>query len=643
MARMSNSPDRHDALTEPLLGEPRPMASSGARDIADPDAAVVAYAHHERYEERASLGQGGMGDVRLCRDRAIGREVAIKTVRPLHASHGALRERFIREARVQAQLEHPAIVPVYDFGVDAQGAAYFTMKRVRGITLEEIVDGIRRGDPEVLRHYGRHRILAAFVQVCRAIDYAHERGVLHRDLKPANVMLGPYGEVYVLDWGLSKVRSASRDLDAALVADKNEAIDVPEGETAAGAVFGTPAYMAPEQVRGEALDERADVYSLGAILFELLTLEPLHGTGNAGAIMARAAAGVDARPTARAPGRAIPPELEVCCVHACALARVHRFASARELAEAVEAYLSGDRDLELRRELAAVHLARARESASRALVPGAPAEERRAALAEAGRAVALSPDDDAPRAVLVDLLTRPPKRPPAEVLAAIDAESSESHMRMLPRASLMLGLPWLLVLPVVAMIGIRDARLLALGAFLGIAPALYSWRAHVVGHSSRGGQAAFALFMAVAVATTSVFYGPLIVAPALAATVGIGMVLHQRVENERLVTVSLALAVLVPAVLAVLDVHPVRFVEASGGALAMLPGAIALPRPLTLLAATAVHLMIVLGGIRYAVTFRRTMSDLALANRLQTWQLEQLVPRDAAIAMSTRRPQPLGP
>jgi len=625
--------NRDDASTVPRLGEPTP-ASDRAADISDPDAELVAYSLGDRYAQGLMLGKGGMGEVRLCRDRAIGREVAMKVVQGAYATDREIRERFVREARVQAQLEHPAIVPVYDFGIDAEGHAYFTMKRVRGVTLEEIVERLRQRDPEMTRMYSRHRLLAAFVQVCRAIDYAHERGVLHRDLKPANVMLGPYGEVYVLDWGIARVRSASRDLDGSLGASR---IDVAHDETA-GAVLGTPQYMAPEQLRGEPLDERTDVYGLGEILFELLSLEPLHRHGLISARMSRDARSVDARPEVRNPESAVPPELSVTCVHACAHERDRRFASARELAEAVEAYLSGDRDVELRRELSAVHLERAREAASRALVPGAAPDERRTALAEAGRAVAFSPDDVRSRAVLVELLTRPPTSAPPEVLAAMEAEARDSHLKMLPRAALSLFLPWFLVVPGIAVLGIRDLTLVALAMFLYWGGAAHALVTHMTRRSNRNSQRRFTILMAAALAACSVFVGPLVLTPFLATTFAIAMVLHLRAENRVFVIGSMAFAVIVPTLLALFDVHPVKYAAGPSGALAIFPAAMDLPPTLTLVAMAVLHVTVIIAGGLYAVTFRKTMDALSLANRLQSWQLSHLVPEETAAAMS--RPPP---
>ena len=179
------------------------------------DVATVDDAGHAvRYRIGDTLGVGGMGEVRRCRDRRIGREVAMKVVRSDAAGLAWMRERFLREARIQGQLEHPCIVPVYDLGMGPDGATYFTMKRVRGATLEDVVDALRAGDPEAERKWSRRRLLSAFSTVCGAVDYAHSRGVVHRDLKPGNVMLGDFGEVYLLDWGLAKVTGeADEDAD----------------------------------------------------------------------------------------------------------------------------------------------------------------------------------------------------------------------------------------------------------------------------------------------------------------------------------------------------------------------------------------------------------------------------------------------
>src|SRR3954467_1599549 len=205
------------------------------------------------YQIGELIGRGGMGEVVVAQDQRIGREVAIKRIRSLDPSSDAV-NRFLREARIQARLDHPAIVPVYELGTDADGRPYFTMKRLAGVTLSRKLSENGPVQP----------LLRAFVDVCLAIQLAHSRGVVHRDLKPSNIMLGDYGEVYVLDWGVARVLTETRRTTGpSLVVD-------PDDGTTVGAILGTPGYMAPEQVRGHEAGSKADVYALGAILFEIL-------------------------------------------------------------------------------------------------------------------------------------------------------------------------------------------------------------------------------------------------------------------------------------------------------------------------------------------------------------------------------------
>jgi serine/threonine protein kinase len=179
---------------------------AAAVPVGDAGTGVLDLATVERYDELDTIGEGGMGEVIACRDRVIGRLIAKKAMR---RSGGAAprteaRAQFLREARVQGQLEHPAVVPVYDVGREAGDRLFFTMKRVTGDTLASVLDALRSGDAETQRRFGRHRLLAAFQLVCQCIDYAHQRGVVHRDIKPANIMFGDFGEVYVLDWGVAR-------------------------------------------------------------------------------------------------------------------------------------------------------------------------------------------------------------------------------------------------------------------------------------------------------------------------------------------------------------------------------------------------------------------------------------------------------
>src|SRR5436190_2066281 len=190
------------------------------------------------------IGRGGMGEVHLCRDRGIGRDVALKIARSTLVEES--RRRFAREALLQARLEHPSFVPVYDVGARDDGEIYFTMRRIRGRTLRAML-----GEGTL------HGALVAFRQLALAVDYAHSRGVVHRDIKPDNVMLGDFGEVYLLDWGVAKI-AEEPELDAAPFA--TDAV-----ETQQGSLLGTLGYMPPEQLRGQhaTLDGRADVYALG--------------------------------------------------------------------------------------------------------------------------------------------------------------------------------------------------------------------------------------------------------------------------------------------------------------------------------------------------------------------------------------------
>jgi serine/threonine-protein kinase len=215
-----------------------------------------------RYEVAEVVGQGGMGTVYRAMDVVLGREVALKVLRP-EAADDALAERLRREARILAQLEHPGIVPVHDAGVLADGRVYYVMKLVRGVRLDEFVAGISRSE-----------MLRAFLRVLDTIGFAHARGIIHRDLKPANIMVGGFGEILVLDWGIAR---RIGDTEASLIADPPRDGTRRPGDTAPGVVLGTPGFMAPEQARGEVetLDQRADVHALGAILRGLCGQEPI--------------------------------------------------------------------------------------------------------------------------------------------------------------------------------------------------------------------------------------------------------------------------------------------------------------------------------------------------------------------------------
>ena len=350
------------------------------------------------------LGRGGMGEVLLAHDEVIGREVAVKRMRRSDPDADA-EARFLREAKIQARLQHPSIVPVHELGRDAEGRPYFTMKRLAGVTLHQQLGG------------SLQRLLRVFADVCLAIEFAHEHGVIHRDIKPTNIMLGDFGEVYVLDWGVARVL----DEDGSGHPSVRDIVTA-DGETQTGAVMGTPGYMAPEQALGYGMSPAIDVYALGCVLFEILTGEPLHPRGVNGA--ASAIAHPTTAPSARRGDLAIPPELDAACVAALAEDPVRR-PTARALAEQVQDYLDGDRDLERRRELAAAAVARAHE----AVASGDPAR-RGDALEAAGRALALDPESAEAADLVTRLIIEPPRvLPPALVASLADADRAAHRMR----------------------------------------------------------------------------------------------------------------------------------------------------------------------------------------------------------------------
>ena len=237
---------------------PRAEASAGA-------VALVADAR-ERYAHERLLGEGGVGEVVRAIDNDIARPVAIKRIRR-EVNSPAMLLRFVEEIRTIGQLEHPNIVPIHDVGVDERGDYFFVMKYVEGETLEHVIERLAAGDPAYHATYDVEHRVRIFTAILEAVAHAHARGFVHRDLKPANVMIGPHGQVMVMDWGLAK-RVGTPDTPAMLAA---HAAAPRLQQTAVGAVLGTPAYMAPEQARGAEATFQSDVYSLCVLFWELLT------------------------------------------------------------------------------------------------------------------------------------------------------------------------------------------------------------------------------------------------------------------------------------------------------------------------------------------------------------------------------------
>ncbi len=235
------------------------------------DRATLVRASRPRFEPTRALGQGGLGEVIAAVDQDIGREVAIKRLRSDVQGPAAV-ARFVDEIRTVGALEHPNIVPIHDVGVSEDGGLYFVMRCVQGETLESIIERLAAGDPAAHAQWTYERRVHVFRQLLDAVAFAHERGYVHRDIKPANVMVGRFGEVFLMDWGIAKPVGAP-DLPAAPAAASPSTSGERVTTTNAGAILGTPMYMSPEQARGEPVDARSDVYSLSVMLHELLGLQ----------------------------------------------------------------------------------------------------------------------------------------------------------------------------------------------------------------------------------------------------------------------------------------------------------------------------------------------------------------------------------
>jgi eukaryotic-like serine/threonine-protein kinase len=288
----------------------------------------------QRYEVGEPIGHGAMGEVLRATDRSLKRDVAIKTLRGSLQEDAESVARFVREARAVGRLQHPNIPPVHELGTTQQGLPYFSMRLVQGETLSEVIRRLREGDLATHAHWTFARRVQVVQNVCDAVHYAHSLGILHRDLKPDNIMVGPFGEVQVMDWGLARpFRHCEQTAELA-------------GATRAGIFVGTPAYAAPEQIAGEsdALDPRADVYGLGVLLYELCTLHPPFTGANAQQIMTAVLSKRPAKPESYShpvQGR-VPRELSVLILQAMASLPEERMESAAELKRRLQEILEGE-------------------------------------------------------------------------------------------------------------------------------------------------------------------------------------------------------------------------------------------------------------------------------------------------------------
>ncbi|MEJ7596503.1 MAG: serine/threonine-protein kinase [Kofleriaceae bacterium] len=578
--------------------------------VATTPFAPVAPGDVSRYRLGARIGHGGMGEVLVAFDEHIGREVAVKRMKAAAPSPEEL-ARFVREARVQGRLQHPTIVPVHDIAVDRDGRPFFVMKRLTGTEVNDLLKRMRAGR-ESDEAGCRRRLLRAFVDVCLAVEFAHSRGIIHRDLKPANIMLGDFGEVYVLDWGVAR---AVTDEDSGVTPSVEQDLRLDTGDTREGTVLGTPAYMAPEQLVGERAGPAADIYALGCILFEIASGELLHSRTRS---LGQAFEIVDGKPSTRRADS--PPELDAICERAIRIDPGSRFTTARALGDAVQAFLDGDRDVAVRRELAQHHLEEARTAIKR----GHGEADRRIAMRAAGRALAFDPTATEAADLVTHLMLLPPHEVPAEVelgLAAHDLETGRSQGRLAALA--VLG--YLAFIPLLVWTGVRDPLVVVAFAVLAIASSIQVLHLTRQERITRAGIYVNACINAVLIALVSRMVGPFIIAPTLVVTTLMAYASHPLFGRLRVLSVILGCAVAIPWALEMVGVLASTYSFRNGEIILSSPSIVFMPVPTQLaFALLLVSLVGVVAALSRSIATRQR--DATRRLELQAWHLRQLVP-----------------
>jgi len=281
-----------------------------------------------RYTHFKTIARGGKCLIQSCKDYHLSRIVAHKSLHKEIADDSYEQQRFLREARVTAMLQHPNTIPIYELSRDNRGHYFFTMKLVEGYTLREVLDLAEAEGTQAVDGYGFHRMVTILIQVANALDYAHSHGVVHRDIKPANILMGPFGEVLLLDWGLAKVWSEEPEAmpDMPLLEDGDPSL------TAQGKLQGTAHYMSPEQIEERpSIDHRSDVYSMGAVLYEILAGQTTFQGEKVNEILDQVKNVMPPPPSEVATERDIPPQLEEICMRCIAKNPDERIGTARRL------------------------------------------------------------------------------------------------------------------------------------------------------------------------------------------------------------------------------------------------------------------------------------------------------------------------
>jgi serine/threonine-protein kinase len=333
------SPEQHDPLGTTPISSPVPTQ----REIIVPTSATtesivseIRKTPYERLEISARAAEGGMGTIDIAVDRALDRRIAIKTLHSHFASDDSAIRMFLREARLTALLDHPHIVPVYDIGLIDRQRLYFGMKLVEGRTLADIIRALPRGALDTATLYA---LLDVITKVCDALAFAHSRGVLHCDIKPSNVMVGDFGQVYLMDWGIARLAAVEASPASKAKPDAAQRM----ASATDNSVIGTPCYMSPEQARGDRanLDARSDVFLLGAMIYEVLTRRPPYRAVDRTETLGLASACSFPSPRKVAGEGSVPLELERIVMQAMAKETSERYASVAALRDDIVQFMRG--------------------------------------------------------------------------------------------------------------------------------------------------------------------------------------------------------------------------------------------------------------------------------------------------------------